>query len=335
MTVQSIPPLGSTDWYAYMQDVDTVVREVDTGIAPYVPQWTANTAVSAGAVWMSPTGNTILRTTGGTTRATYDATEQLEWTVTSSGGGSGVPTSRLVSTTAPLSGGGALSADLTLSVTASSTTATGVVELATSAETQTGTDTVRAVTPAGLQSKTASATVIGLVELADNTETQTGTDATRAVTPAGLQSKVASETASGIVELATAAETTTGTDNTRAVHPAGLKVELDKKVSTTVTTTTQSGTTYTLALADAGTDIEFTNAAAVAVTIPTNASVAFPVGTVITLWQTTAAGQVTVSGAGVTLQSRGAALKTFGQYAPMTLKKRATDTWIISGDVTT
>lgn len=299
MTVQSLPALGDTNWYAWAGDVDGIARAVDNRSIPYVPAWTANTAVSAGAVWMDPTGQTIVRNSSGTTRATYDATEQALWTVTSSGGSGGIPTSRAVNTTAPLSGGGTLAADLTLSVGASSTTATGVVELATSAETQTGTDTVRAVTPAG------------------------------------LQSKVASETASGIVELATAAETTTGTDNTRAVHPAGLKVELDKKANATVTTTTQSGTTYTLALADAATDIEFTNAAAVAVTIPTNASVAFPVGTIITLWQTTAAGQVTVSGAGVTLQSRGAALKTNGQYAPMTIKKRATDTWIISGDVTT
>jgi hypothetical protein len=45
-----------------------------------------------------------------------------------------VPTTRTISTTAPLSGGGDLSADRTLSVTAATTTATGVVELATTAE---------------------------------------------------------------------------------------------------------------------------------------------------------------------------------------------------------
>ena len=38
---------------------------------------------------------------------------------------------------------------------------------------------------AGLQSKVASDTAIGLVELATDAETQTGTDTTRAVTPAG------------------------------------------------------------------------------------------------------------------------------------------------------
>ena len=61
-----------------------------------------------------------------------------------------VQPARSISTTAPLSGGGDLSADRTLTVAAATDTSTGVVELATSAETITGTDTARAVTPASL-----------------------------------------------------------------------------------------------------------------------------------------------------------------------------------------
>lgn len=68
----------------------------------------------------------------------------------------------------------------------------------------------------------ASDTVKGLVELATNAETQTGTDSTRAVTPASLSSVVASTAVKGLVELATTAETETGTDDTRAVTPAAL-----------------------------------------------------------------------------------------------------------------
>jgi hypothetical protein len=71
-------------------------------------------------------------------------------------------------------------------------------------------------------SAAASASASGVVELATDAETITGTDATRAVTPAGLQAKVASTTAKGIVEIATAAETTTGTDADRVVSPDGL-----------------------------------------------------------------------------------------------------------------
>src|SRR5678809_1798656 len=107
-----------------------------------------------------------------------------------------------------------------------SETVKGKVELATTAETITGTDAVRAVTPAGLQAKVASDTAQGIVELATSAETITGTDTARAVTPAGLQAKVASDTAQGIVELATSAETTTGTDTARAVTPAGLSAVL-------------------------------------------------------------------------------------------------------------
>lgn len=69
-----------------------------------------------------------------------------------------------------------------------STTVKGLVELATSLETQAGTDTQRVVTPAALTARTATDTRIGLVELATNLEVQGGTDTLRAVTPAGLAS---------------------------------------------------------------------------------------------------------------------------------------------------
>ena len=49
-----------------------------------------------------------------------------------------VPTSRTIGTTAPLSGGGDLSANRTLSVAVATTTSTGVVELATDGETSAG-----------------------------------------------------------------------------------------------------------------------------------------------------------------------------------------------------
>lgn len=100
-----------------------------------------------------------------------------------------------------------------------------------------------------------------------------------------------------------------------------------------VSATTQSGTTYTLALTDRGKVVEFTNASAVALTVPTNASVAFPVGTTIGILQY-GAGQVTISGAGVTLRSANG-LKTALQYSTVWIRKRATDEWVVSGDTTT
>lgn len=98
----------------------------------------------------------------------------------------------------------------------------GRIEIATTAEVLTGTDAVRAVTPATLAARTATDERAGLVELASNTETQTGADNARAVTPASLASLTATLTRRGLVELATESEVLTGTDNARAVTPQGL-----------------------------------------------------------------------------------------------------------------
>jgi hypothetical protein len=98
-------------------------------------------------------------------------------------------------------------------------------------------------------------------------------------------------------------------------------------------TNAQSGTTYTLVLGDAGKIVEVGNASAITVTIPTNASVAYPVGTQITILQT-GAGQITVSGpSGGTLNAT-PGTKLRAQWSSATLLKRATDTWVLIGDLT-
>lgn len=94
----------------------------------------------------------------------------------------------------------------------------------------------------------------------------------------------------------------------------------------------QTGVAYTLAIGDAENVVDFTNAAAIALTVPTHAAVAFPVGTYIEL-HAGGAGQVTISGAGVTLQSRGGLLNSAGQYAVIGLRKIGTNTWRVFGDL--
>jgi hypothetical protein len=90
---------------------------------------------------------------------------------------------------------------------------------------------------------------------------------------------------------------------------------------------------YTLVLADANKVIPVSNASANTVTIPTNTSVAFPTGTVVTVVQT-GAGQTTVAGAsGVTVNSEGSRLKLKGQYAAASLLKTDTDTWVAFGNL--
>jgi hypothetical protein len=67
-------------------------------------------------------------------------------------------------------------------------------------------------------------------------------------------------------------------------------------------------------------------------TVPTNASVSgIAVGSQINLLQT-GAGQVTVGGAGVTINGT-PGLKLRAQWSSATLIKRATDTWVIVGDL--
>ena len=98
----------------------------------------------------------------------------------------------------------------------------------------------------------------------------------------------------------------------------------------------QTGTTYTLVLADEeNKTVWMSNASANVLTIPTNASVAFAVGTKINVIME-AAGVTTITGdTGVTVNgtSAGSAVVN-NQYQGATLTKRATDTWIISGDIT-
>lgn len=103
------------------------------------------------------------------------------------------------------------------------------------------------------------------------------------------------------------------------------------KVSKALTLNAQTGTTYTLLLVDDSKVVTLSNASAITLTIPTNASVAFPIGSQVNIVQL-GAGQVTVAGAGVTIRSQGSRLKLNGQYAAASLLKIATDEWVIIGN---
>jgi hypothetical protein len=111
-----------------------------------------------------------------------------------------------------------------------------------------------------------------------------------------------------------------------------IKDNFDALVTTTLNS--QTGTTYTPSLTDANNKfVMLNNASAITVTIPTNASVAFPVGSVINFIQV-GAGQVTISGdTGVTVNSQGSKNKLFGQSAVGSVVKTATDTWYLYGNL--
>lgn len=112
-----------------------------------------------------------------------------------------------------LTGGGDLSADRTLTLGTPGTLSGSTPNAVT---TESHTHAVAVATDA----------VSGVVELATGAETIAGTDAARAVTPAGLAALTATTGRRGLVELATGAEALAGTDAERAVTPSALKTAL-------------------------------------------------------------------------------------------------------------
>lgn len=116
-------------------------------------------------------------------------------------------------------------------------------------------------------------------------------------------------------------------------------IGFDFAAGSKLTLNAQTGTTYTFVLADADQKlITASNASAQTYSVPTNASVAFPIGTVINVIAI-GAGQVTInavtSGTTTILSNGGtaAAPKLRVQYSAASLMKVGTDTWYVVGDL--
>jgi len=111
----------------------------------------------------------------------------------------------------------------------------------------------------------------------------------------------------------------------------------DPKLNLSINANTS--TTYTFVLADNGKLVTSNNASAQTLSIPTNASVAYPVGTQINVAWITGAGQPTiqaVTSGTTTVLSTGAtstAPKIRVVNSVASCIKIATDTWLVTGDV--
>ena len=90
---------------------------------------------------------------------------------------------------------------------------------------------------------------------------------------------------------------------------------------------------YTLVLSDASKIVETNVASANTVTVPTNASVAFPIGTEITIMQYGAGVTTIASAGGVTINSKSNARIIANRYTGATLVKRGTDEWYLIGNI--
>lgn len=155
---------------------------------------------------------------------------------------------------------------------------------------------------------------------------------------ANLAAAITDETGSGSNVFAVSpaltgsptAPTQTALDNSTKIATTAFVQDADTKA---IGINTQTGTTYTFVLADAGKIVEGNNASPQTYTIPPNSSVAFPLNTVIEL-ANYGAGLVTIApGAAVTLRSAGALTKLRAQYSGASLYKRATDEWVLIGDL--
>ena len=115
---------------------------------------------------------------------------------------------------------------------------------------------------------------------------------------------------------------------------SAIQTQIDSKQDKDVTFNAQTSTSYTLVAGDSGKIVTMSNGSANTLTIPANSSVAFAVGTQITIIQK-GAGQTAIAGAGgVTINSIDSEKKIASQYGTVTCVKEATDTWYLFGNLT-
>jgi hypothetical protein len=90
---------------------------------------------------------------------------------------------------------------------------------------------------------------------------------------------------------------------------------------------------YTAVLGDANNVVTMSNASANNFTVPPNSSVAFAIGTTLTVVQKGAGQTAFVAGAGVTINNP-STLTARAQWSMISVTKILTDTWVAAGDLT-
>jgi hypothetical protein len=184
----------------------------------------------------------------------------------------------------------------------------------------------------GIAASTATAVGVGSVELGHATDTTLTRSAAGKLAVEGVD-----------VVLLSGAQTLTGKTLTSPVinTPTGIakgdvglgNVDNTSDITKNLVVGNPQTALYTLVLADASKAVEMNVATANNLTVPPNSAVAFPVGTVIETFSYGAGQTTIVAGAGVTIRSAGGKLKLTGQYSGGALRKRATDEWVLVGDL--
>ena len=188
---------------------------------------------------------------------------------------------------------------------------------------------VRGEVTALVNSATATLDTLGEIAAALGNDANLSATLTTSI---GLKAPLASPTFTGTVTLPSGTVTSAMIlDGTIANADISTTAAIDLGKLADVSTSAQTAS-YTLVLADKNKIVEMSVATANTLTVPPNSSVAYAVGSQINILQT-GAGQTTVTaGAGVTINAA-PGLKMRTQWSYATLVKRATDTWVLVGDI--
>lgn len=92
--------------------------------------------------------------------------------------------------------------------------------------------------------------------------------------------------------------------------------------------TTEKTADYTLVLGDAGKIVQMNKTTSGSVTVPLNSSVAYPAGTVVGVYNKSAASVSIVGASGVTIRNNDTAI---GQYGEVSLRYRGSNEWVVAG----
>ncbi len=157
------------------------------------------------------------------------------------------------------------------------------------------------------------------------------------------ESDVANLTSDLSAKAPLASPALTGTPTAPTASPADNSTKLattayvDAAAATMGAPNTQTAS-YTLVLSDAGKSVEMNSGSAQVITIPPNASVAYPIGTVIELCRIGVGSLTITPGAGVTIPNRleaaGTTSRTIAaQWSSVSIRQRATNVWVLIGDI--
>ena len=198
---------------------------------------------------------------------------------------------------------------------------TNTTQIATTAFVGTAVSNLVASAPAALDTLNELATALGN----DASFSTTITNSLAAKAPLASPALTGTATAVNL--------TVTGTSNMSA-NGVQLSDGTQTKVGVpSITTIAQKTASYTLAaLTERDSMIEMNSASATTLTVPTNATIAYPVGTSIDVLRVGAGAVDVAAAAGVTINAT-PGLKLRAQWSSATLIKRATDTWVLVGDL--